>query len=142
MPKVQETRVNEGVQGRHQTQTRTEDDHFTQAVDSKQMRNSLRIRLLLGFVTLIIASCIALHSQNARPEVRVPANGPVGSFQLVQGHYTARSGRPKVGALDQVGLFRIDTRSGATWKYMTGTDESGRFYDGWAPISEGITFSK
>jgi hypothetical protein len=96
---------------------------------------------VISLVTALtfLAVSLTLYAQ-ARSS---PPAGVVGSFQILAGRYTVAgisAGGPDV---DMNGIFRIDTRTGKTWIYMTGTDNrSGTTYDGWGPVSEGITYSK
>jgi hypothetical protein len=102
-----------------------------------------RIAVISLFAALtFLALSIALYAQTRRLAEPSPAPGPVGSFQILAGRY-AIEGIATTGAVDTDGIFRIDTRTGKTWIYMTGTDNRiGKTYDGWGPISEGITYSK
>jgi uncharacterized membrane protein len=89
-----------------------------------------------------LALSIALYAQGRRPADPSPTTGPVGSFQILAGRY-ATEGIGATGAVDTEGIFRIDTRTGKIWIYMTGTDNrSGKSYEGWGPVSEAITYSK
>lgn|ERR1039458_1252682 len=97
-----------------------------------------RIAVISLFAALILAVSVALYAQAGHP----PATGPVGSFQVLGARYAVAGIGPAGADVDTNGVFRIDTRTGQTWQYMTGRDSGGKAYDGWAPISEGIVHAK
>lgn len=99
-----------------------------------------RIEFISLFATLLVlAATVALYAQAGR----TLATGPVGSFQILAGRYAIGGIAGAEGAdLDTNGIFRIDTRTGQTWVYMTGRNKVGKTYDGWSPIPEAVAYSK
>src|ERR1017187_10973761 len=101
----------------------------------------MRRIVLISLLTAIL--CIAAASAHHAQAGRNPAAGPVGSFQILAGRYAIGGIAGAEGAdLDTNGIFRIDTRTGQTWMYMTGRNKAGKGYDGWSPIPEAVAYSK
>jgi hypothetical protein len=65
---------------------------------------------------IAIAALIALSPSHARADDK----NQVGRFQIVS-----------AGPED---IFKIDTLTGETWQYFSGTDKNGKFRRGWSPV--------
>jgi|SRR5580658_6836159 hypothetical protein len=90
----------------------------------------------------ILAAAIFIGASILYAQAARTSNGPVGAFQLLAGRYNMGGLIGPEAETEQTTIFRIDTRTGKTWVYMTGKDKSEKFYQGWGEVPEGITYGK
>jgi hypothetical protein len=79
---------------------------------------------------VVIAIAFLLAVGNAQT-TRTQAGGSVGRYQLLAGEHVV-SGRS--ASFDNKDIFRIDTETGATSIFASGTDRDGKAYSEWLPI--------
>jgi hypothetical protein len=96
-----------------------------------------RTTVISLFAALTLVGASILYAQTPHT-----TSGPVGAFQLLAGRYTVGGIIGPEAETEQTAIFRIDTRTGKTWVYMTGKDKSGKFYQGWGEVPEGIAYGK
>lgn len=81
----------------------------------------------------IILGAAILYAQTGRA-----ASGPVGSFQLLAGHYEIIGDK---ALTEDFGIFRIDTRTGKTWEFIN-SNRTGKEASGWLEVNEYLVHSK
>ena len=83
--------------------------------------------IAISIVAVLLLAVFVLRGQ--QDQQTAVAAGP---FQLFQGRYGAGADET---AITVESVFRIDTKTGRTWTYVTGTS-SGKFYSRWLLIEE------
>lgn len=87
--------------------------------------------LVLGLAIAVLLWVTLVHSQSGQ----TVSNSDTGRFQLFESRYEAIvATKPgETGSVDTVGLFKIDTRTGETWRFKVLVTEGA--WEFWAPIS-------
>lgn len=87
--------------------------------------------LVLGFAIAVLLWVTVVYSQSGQ----AVSNSDTGRFQLFEGRYetpvAVKSGQ--AGGIEEVGVFKIDTRTGETWNYIT-LSMDGVYVEYWTPI--------
>ena len=82
------------------------------------------VTLLLLLISLLV------HAQQP-PTV---ASGTPGRYRLISSPVSPLG--LKGTANPDTTVFRIDTATGKTWRYMTGLDKEGKIVNGWLEVAE------
>jgi hypothetical protein len=87
----------------------------------------MRKKITVATLT-ILALVFLLHAQTQ------PSSTQLGKFQLLSSPYTIwlKNG----SSSSETTVFRIDTATGKTWKYVTGQTADGKHIDGWLEVPE------
>ena len=82
-------------------------------------------------VAVILAAALVITAHASSQERAIPGSTGSQRYLLFQGSFL--TGDQK-GTVDIRGVFKIDTQTGRTWLYGSGTGADGKLMHGWLPI--------